>query len=732
VALVSGGELDSARYNILGIHPWLSLVGRGNELHVTEGSCPAVWRIDPLEGLREILRRLSIPLEKRTGIPASLPIAAGLMGYLAYDLKDCIEELPRTSVDDLNLPLMVLFAHRVIVVEDRRERARWVCRMETSETASNHPETDLGWWQTMLDGCPPSQRTFAGDSRGFTAGFTRPLYEDAVRRIREYIAAGDVYQVNMSQRFTMPFEGSAFSLFEALYRKNPAPFFAYVHAQDHFLVSTSPERFIQRIGERVETRPIKGTRPRGKTETEDQRLQTDLVNSPKDDAELSMIVDLLRNDIGKVCRAGTVSVTAHKRVEAYRNVYHLVSVVEGRLEPEADAVDLIQAVFPGGSITGCPKIRAMEIIDELEPVRRHIYTGSIGYISFHDTLDLSIAIRTATVCRGRILFSVGGGIVYDSDPADEYEETLHKGQTLMEIFEDRPTVRQVPGFAWFNGRIIPEEDAHIPATGPGARYGFGIFETIRANGGQARFLDAHLERFYHSWQELFQIPPADITWDAVIAQVLEANRLAESVAVVNLLAIRRRPEEWGAPVDLAVLARPYRHRLDRPGPPGLRLAVYPHPRQSPLADHKTCNYLYYHTASRWAKDHGADEALILNPDGTVSEGATANLLVIRGQTVCIPRSPHVLAGIMERKICQGLSASGYSVRKEAVTILDLFSADQVILSNSLMGPVSAVSLDGKPLPAAPDFTAGLRRRLLGSSSDGYDYPVPGAGPERTA
>ena len=233
----------------------------------------------------------------------------------------------------------------------------------------------------------------------------------------------------------MGFAGDSYSLFKALYQLNPAPFFAYVNAGDHQIVSTSPERFLLRSGSRVETRPIKGTRPRGKTPEQDREMKAALARSPKDDAELSMIVDLLRNDIGKVCAGGSVAVTQHKRLEAYQNVYHLVSVVQGTLAEGKDSVDLIRATFPGGSITGCPKIRSMEIIDELESHRRHVYTGSIGYISFHDTMDLSIAIRTATVVGDRLVFSVGGGIVYDSDPEDEYEETLHKGQTLMSVFQ---------------------------------------------------------------------------------------------------------------------------------------------------------------------------------------------------------------------------------------------------------------------------------------------------------
>jgi para-aminobenzoate synthetase component 1 len=193
------------------------------------------------------------------------------------------------------------------------------------------------------------------------------------------------------------------------------------------------ERFLLRRGEEVETRPIKGTRPRGRTPEEDEANRQELAESLKDDAELSMIVDLLRNDLGKVCRPRTVKVAEHKRLEAYQNVYHLVSIVTGELQSGTSHVDLLKAAFPGGSITGCPKIRAMEIIDELEPHVRHVYTGAIGYLGLQGTLDLNVAIRTAIITRGRGYFAVGGGVVYDSDEAAEYEETLHKGRTLFRL-----------------------------------------------------------------------------------------------------------------------------------------------------------------------------------------------------------------------------------------------------------------------------------------------------------
>jgi para-aminobenzoate synthetase component 1 len=267
------------------------------------------------------------------------------------------------------------------------------------------------------------------------SNFTQEAYLQAVGRIREYIKNGDVYQVNLSQRFSFPLEGDPYLLFRRLFALNPAPFYAYLNCRDFVIFSTSMERFLLRQENYLETRPIKGTRPRGRSSEEDEAYRQELVASPKDDAELSMIVDLLRNDLGKVCRARTVKVKEHKRLEAYQNVYHLVSIVTGELQPRASHVDILRATFPGGSITGCPKIRSMEIIDELEPQVRHVYTGALGYLGLHRNMDLNVAIRTAIVANGMGHFSVGGGVVYDSDEQAEYEETLHKGQTLFRLLE---------------------------------------------------------------------------------------------------------------------------------------------------------------------------------------------------------------------------------------------------------------------------------------------------------
>ena len=254
-----------------------------------------------------------------------------------------------------------------------------------------------------------------------------------MRRAREYIRQGDIYQVNLSQRFSFPFQGEFYRLLLQLFQRNPAPFYAYLNCGDFQILSTSMERFLLRQGDYLETRPIKGTRPRGRTPDEDEVMAQELMASPKEAAELSMIVDLLRNDLGRVCLGGSVKVKEHKRLEAYENVFHLVSIVTGQLRSNCRHGEIIRATFPGGSITGCPKIRAMEIIDELEPVIRHVYCGSIGYLGLHRNLDLNIAIRTAIACRGQVHFAVGGGIVYDSEEVAEYEETLHKGMTLFKV-----------------------------------------------------------------------------------------------------------------------------------------------------------------------------------------------------------------------------------------------------------------------------------------------------------
>ena len=712
VLLMSGGDLDCAEYHILAACPWLTFSGRFREMEIA-ATDPAgkqythKFDADPFDTLSTILKTASPDISDLPG-----PVNSGLFGYLSYDLKDAIEELPRTSVDDLCLPYILFFAPSIIVTQNKKTGITNLHIPERTSSGQSSLKNDQKTFQEIISAPLLLPENFSGNRRGLRSNFTRDIYMDMVEKIREYITSGHVYQVNMSQRFETDFEGNSFCLFQELYKDNPAPFFSYINAGDHHIVSTSPERFIKREGPIVETRPIKGTMPRGKTGKEDRRLGQELLKSRKDDAELSMIVDLLRNDIGKVCKGGSVQVVEHKRLEAYENVFHLISIVRGDLAEGSDSVDLIRAVFPGGSITGCPKIRAMEIIDQLEPQRRHIYTGSIGYISFHDTMDLSIAIRTATVIKDRIIFSVGGGIVYDSDPAEEFNETLHKGKTLMKVFKKRPEPSHSRNHVWLNGNMCPADEAAVPVTGPGFQYGFGFFETIRAYNGEPGYLEEHLERFHKTWKELFKTEFPDLSWEDIIGQVLTHNRLENRTAAVKILAARGDRETPPFNHTLFVSARPYTPRLAGTDKQCLDLVTYPESRQTPLADHKTLNYLFYLLAGKWAKGTGADEALIINPDMTISETNTANIFMVQDKNVIVPDSPHVLPGVMQGIVSRLLTKWGYRNEKRKILPEELFSGDEVIITNSLIGAIPVISLDNRELPRPSDLCEKINTIVL--------------------
>ncbi len=684
--LMSGGSLDCSRYHILGIRPWLTFSGKNNLMIISNDQESSTFEGNPFDILRAILN--SCKLGKIFDV--TVPVASGLMGYLSYDLKDYVEKLPRTSVDDLNLPVIYLNIPSIILVQDKESQEETVC----VPVRNGLPLISIDDAEKLLResrAAPAIENTSKGRC---TSNFTQEDYESAIVRIREYIASGHVYQVNMTQRFEMDFSGDPFRLFTSLFEKNPAPFFAYINAGDHHIVSTSPERFLNLKGDYIETRPIKGTKPRGKTKEEDEAFRSGLENSKKDEAELSMIVDLMRNDIGKVCEASSVRVKEHKRLEAYENVYHLVSIVEGTLKKNCDEVDLLKATFPGGSITGCPKIRAMEIIDELEPNRRHVYTGSIGYISFHRSMDLSIAIRTATIYNNRIYSSFGGGVVYDSDPVDEYRETLHKGKTIMETLQKNTVEKLQEPVAWINGSLKPVSGGTVSITDPGMQYGYGFFETIRVDSGRILFLEDHIERFYRAWADLFRQPLPDLTWDEIIRQVIDANKLDKCTAAVKVMATYGDSDKPPCKKGLFVTARTYTHRLEDREEKGLRLGIYPEPRQSPLADYKTLNYLYYYMAGKWAREKGLDEALILNPDKSLSETNTANILVIRKNSVIQPESRHVLRGIMEKNVCGFLKSDGYSIEGRSLSMSELLPSDRIIMTNSLIGAVPVLSIEG--------------------------------------
>ncbi|MBI5778060.1 MAG: aminodeoxychorismate synthase component I [Planctomycetes bacterium] len=409
------------RFSFLGADPFLVLKAKGCDISIEENEKIVHKRGDPLEELRKILSSYRINRKN-----SSIPFLGGGVGYLGYDLCHFIEKLPSTTKDDLKFPDIFFAFYDSFIAVDHTTRKMWEI------TLSNLKPGKL---LLASCACGPTDWIISDQKSTYSlkSNFTKPEYIRAVRRVKKYISAGDIYQTNLSQRFEIPLNKHPLELFQTLQQINPAPFSALLKPDNNrVIISSSPERFLKVENGHVETRPIKGTCPRGKTPNQDIRLKKELLNSIKDNAELAMIVDMERNDLGRICKYGSVKVTQQKVLETYPTLHHLVATVKGRLDKKYDLVDVIKASFPGGSITGAPKIRAMEIINELEPTRRNVYTGAIGHIGFDGTMDLSIAIRIIMLNGNKAYYQVGGGIVADSDPASEYGETLTKGKALME------------------------------------------------------------------------------------------------------------------------------------------------------------------------------------------------------------------------------------------------------------------------------------------------------------
>ncbi len=453
--------LDSAvdprhlgRWSIMSAHPWRMLRAHGDRTEARNAHDRA-W--SPVQGdMLEVLERELAPLNVEPE-PGQPPFIGGALGFLAYDWGRVLERRPAACYDDLALPGAMFGLYDWALVWDHEAGACWL--LSTGLPASGDARTVAAaervqqvrsrLARTERPALPPfDPKAGPGTARmlapsypvlalenaetiGLRSTFTERGYLSAVQRVREYILAGDIFQANMSQRFEAPLPEPPLAFYQRLRQENPAAFGAYLACDDVTVLSVSPERFLSLHGTQVETRPIKGTRPRGLGPMHDLALGRELTESEKDRAENVMIVDLLRNDLSRVCRPGTVRVPELFALEQHPTVHHLVSTVLGELQPGVDATGLLRATFPGGSITGAPKVRAMEIIAELEPTERGLYCGSIGYISRTGAMDMNVAIRTCVMRNGQIYFSGGGGIVADSDPAHEYRETLDKVQGIV-------------------------------------------------------------------------------------------------------------------------------------------------------------------------------------------------------------------------------------------------------------------------------------------------------------
>jgi para-aminobenzoate synthetase component 1 len=442
--------LDSAlasapvgRFSFIAADPFSWLRARGRQ----------VW----LDGVRQGETDPFVALARLLGchhldtLPDLPPFQGGAAGLFGYDLCHHVERLPRPRFDEFETPDLAIGFYDWTIAFDHDENRSWLI-------STGLPETDperrrrravqrAQQVRRLLARPLPPPRLLDRAAiqpavahplpalRGVGSSFDRAGFLAAIQRGIDYVHAGDCFQVNLAQRLLHPATLAPLELYQRLRERNPAPFAGYLDTGDYVVASASPERFVRVVGDQVETRPIKGTRPRGATVEEDAARAEELLASAKDRAENVMIIDLLRNDLGRVCSFGSVRVESVCRLESYRTVHHLVSEVHGRLRPGLGGIDLLRAAFPGGSVTGAPKVRAMEIIAELEPTARGPYCGSLGYIGFDGTMDTSILIRTFTIGKGWVQFPVGGGIVADSTPEAEYAETLHKAEGLLRALE---------------------------------------------------------------------------------------------------------------------------------------------------------------------------------------------------------------------------------------------------------------------------------------------------------
>ena len=440
--------LESARthpqighYSFLGFEPELVFKSKGERVdleYLISGVKKERKTKDPLGELKKLMSKY-----KAVRIDGLPNFVGGAVGYLSYDLCHFFENLPRTIVDDLMLPdIFFIVSSKIVAFDHLKDRMMIIVnaggrdlnkayekareKIEEIEERLRRPPTTI---------IPHSAFRTPHSASPVQSTFTKREYERMVKRCKEYIKAGDIFQANLSQRLSFPFKGDPWELYRCLREINPSPFACYLSFDKLKIVSCSPERLLRVQGRKVETRPIAGTRPRGENRLEDEALAKELILNEKERAEHIMLVDLERNDLGRVCEYGSVKVDEMMVTESYSHVFHIVSNVCGVLRKDKDKFDLIKACFPGGTITGCPKVRCMEIIDELEKVARGIYTGSIGYLSYSGDMDLNIVIRTFAIKDGKAYLSVGGGIVADSDPEREYYETLYKAEALIKALE---------------------------------------------------------------------------------------------------------------------------------------------------------------------------------------------------------------------------------------------------------------------------------------------------------
>jgi anthranilate synthase component I len=433
---IEGGE-NIARHTFAGANPEEVFRARGRICKLEIGSREIHFDDDPIEQMRRLTARYH-PVR----VPGLPPLIGGAIGYFAYDMVRLVEKIPASGRDDLGLDDCVMMFFHGLIAFDHVQHRIWVIRNVFTEGKGNLREKydaarrEIQSVRRKLEGpLPRRPRSSRNGKLRIQLNMTRPHYLAAVRKAKAYIRAGDIYQVVPSQRFSARTNADPFEIYRALRVVNPSPYMYYLKLDDVSVVGSSPEMLVKVQGRDIFYRPIAGTVPRGRDENEDRALEAKLLADPKERAEHIMLVDLGRNDLGRVCEYGSVKPERLMFVERYSHVMHLVSSLRGRLREGVDCFEALMSCFPAGTLSGAPKIRAMEIIDELEPTRRGIYAGAILYLDFSGNLDSCIALRTLVAKKGRVYIQAGGGVVADSVPEREYQETVNKARAVVKALE---------------------------------------------------------------------------------------------------------------------------------------------------------------------------------------------------------------------------------------------------------------------------------------------------------
>lgn len=709
----------AGRYSIMGSTPVRKFIAHDDRYRLSDaaGCVMDEGTGDPLARLEHWLEHFSVQ------VPDSPPVPfhGGAVGFLSYELGAALE--PKAGAPDHAeklCPDIYVAWYDAAFVWDHQTGESWLVGLG----AGPGPAAALAGLQDVIAGLPvpspdattaPGPRsvttlpgwsgpeTAAGpDIAGFSASATPQGYAESVRQAKELIAAGEIYQVNLAHSFSCKLAEPPAEAYLRLRRLNPAPMACYLAADDLTILSSSPERFIVKDGDRIQTFPIKGTRPRGRDPGEDAALKRELCASEKERAELLMIVDLLRNDLGRLCQFGSIEVRQLHELQTFATVHHLVADITGRLRPGTGVAGILRAMFPGGSITGAPKIRAMRVIRQLEQSSRGIFTGAIGYWSAGGRIDLNLAIRTIVCRAGVASFHVGAGIVADSDPAKEYEETLAKGRAL---FAALAPAEAPPEFLFRNGDLVARTTA-----GPEPANPAGVFETIRICRGRPEFLAAHARRFLDGC-DYFRLSTAGNApgLGDLSARLIAANRIEEGFLRWAAWRTDTGSTEWRIETGSV---RPHVRK------PEWQATICPRrlPRPGPEIRFKRLQRAIWGEALSAARASGFDESFLLDQQGYLVEGAISNVFIVRQGVLSTPPLPAgPLPGVARGEVLRLAGGLGLSLAEQSLTLEDLFGADEVFVTNSLVGLCPIAAVDGHRYLRPRSVTLALQAAWAGRS-----------------